>query len=124
MFVFYPPKGEVIDLPRAWARWISFAYRIHSKVGDPVAFGARVNGRIVPLDYQLERTATLWEIILGPTSKRAPASTGSSCLKTSNAKSKIRAYLKREVPLRGEHRQRPRCARARGQRATATTSPS
>ena len=91
VFVF-TPKGEVIDLPKG-AGPLDFAYRIHSKVGDRCA-GARVNGRIVPLDYQLEN-GDIVEIILGPTSK-GPSFDWLKLVKTSNAKSKIRAYLKRE----------------------------
>ena len=84
------PKGDVIDLP-ANSSPIDFAYRVHSAVGDHCV-GAKVNGRLVPLSYQVKNGDVL-EVITRPSAN--PSKDWLALVKTSHAKSKIKAYFKR-----------------------------
>ena len=86
------PKGDVIDLP-AGATVIDFAYAIHSAVGNRMV-GAKVNGRIVPINYQVNSSEVV-EIILGPKDK-GPSRDWLSIVQTSGARAKIRGWFKRE----------------------------
>lgn len=95
------PKGEVIDLP-AGATPVDFAYRIHSDVGNH-AVGARVNGRMVPLSHRFQNGDVV-DIITR--SNSAPSRDWLSYARTSHARSKIRAYFKRQ--LHDEHVQNGR----------------
>lgn len=91
VFVF-TPKGDVINLP-ASSNPIDFAYRIHTNLGHRYA-GAKVNGRIVPMNYALQNG----DIIEVLTSNRmnGPSRDWLQMVRTSGAKSKIRAWFKKE----------------------------
>ncbi len=91
VFVF-TPKGDVVSLPRG-ATPLDFAYRIHSAVGNR-CIGAKINGRIVPLSTALN-TGDFCEVMTSQSS-RGPSRDWLSIVKTSEAKAKIRAWLKRE----------------------------
>jgi len=91
----YTPRADIFDLP-AGSTPIDFAYRIHSEIGHRCR-GAKVNGRLVSLDYQL-RTGDQVEII---TAKRGGPSRDwlnphLGYVKTSKAKQKIRQWFKRQ----------------------------
>src|SRR5262245_27617861 len=94
VFVF-TPKGDLLNFP-VGATIIDFAYRIHSEVGRHCT-GARVNGRIVPLRYQLQSGDTV-EIITTPTQQ--PSKDWLKLAKTSRARARIRAYVKTQQSQR------------------------
>ena len=85
----FTPKGDLIDLPEG-STPIDFAYRIHTEIGHRCN-GARVNGRIVPLDYKL-RTGDVVEILTRQTPQ--PSYDWLRIVRTSSARSKIRAYFR------------------------------
>jgi GTP pyrophosphokinase len=88
VFVF-TPKGDVLDFPLG-ATVIDFAYRIHSEVGHHCS-GARVNGRLVPLRYQLQNGDTA-EIVTTP--QQTPSRDWLKIAKTTRAKARIRAWTR------------------------------
>ena len=85
------PNGDVKEL-KAGSTPLDFAYSIHTEVGNRCT-GAKVNGRIVPLKYQL-KNGEMVEILTSP--KQTPNRGWLSLVKTGRAKSRIRQWLRQE----------------------------
>ncbi len=91
VFVF-TPKGDIKDLP-AGATPLDFAYRIHTDVGHRT-IGAKVNNRLVPLDYRL-KNGDIVEIVTTK-GEHGPSRDWLNVVRTSHAREKIRQWFKRK----------------------------
>ncbi len=91
----FTPRGDIIDLP-AGSTPIDFAYHVHTDVGNHCR-GAKINGKLVPLDHEL-KTGDQVEILAakhgGPSRDWLNATLG--LVKTQRARSKIRAWFKKQ----------------------------
>ena len=100
VFVF-TPKGKVVSLPRR-ATPVDFAFAIHTEIGM-TCVGAKVNGKMVPLEYKLDN-GDIVEIITSKTSP-GPSRDWLAFVRTPRARSKIKRWFKRlhqeEVAERG-----------------------
>ena len=92
VFVF-TPKGDVIQLP-AGATPIDFAYAVHTEVGHRCV-GARVNKRLVPLEYALQNGDTV-EVFTSKARNAGPSRDWLSIVKTPRARNKIRQWFSKE----------------------------
>ncbi len=92
----YTPKGEIKDLPRG-ATPLDFAYRVHTEVGHR-CIGAKVNGRLVPLSYELKNGDVVAimsaKVARGPSRDWLNPHLGYT--RTSHAREKIRQWFKRQ----------------------------
>jgi GTP pyrophosphokinase len=91
VFVF-TPRGDIKDLP-AGATPLDFAYRIHTDVGHRT-IGAKVNNRLVPLDYRL-KNGDIVEIVTTK-AEHGPSRDWLNLVRTSHAREKIRQWFKRQ----------------------------
>lgn len=91
--VVMTPKGDSISLPIN-STVIDYAYRIHTEIGHKTV-GAKVDGKIVPLDYKLQ-TGEICEIITSKDPEKGPNRAWFDIVKTNEAKAKIRSWFKKE----------------------------
>jgi GTP pyrophosphokinase len=92
VFVF-TPKGKVVSLPTG-STPIDFAYTVHTEVGH-ACIGARVNGRLVPLDYRL-RSGETCEIFTSKVETAGPSRDWLQIVVSPRARNKIRQWFSRE----------------------------
>ncbi|GAI45560.1 unnamed protein product, partial [marine sediment metagenome] len=92
----YTPKGEIKDLPKG-STPLDFAYRVHTELGHR-CIGAKVNGRLVPFNYQLKNGDVVE--IMSAKRARGPSrdwlSPHLGYIKTSHAREKIRQWFKKQ----------------------------
>jgi GTP pyrophosphokinase len=98
----FTPKGEVKSLA-AGATPLDFAYEVHTEIGHRCV-GARINGKIVPLHYEL-RSGDIVEILTAKR-ERGPSRDWLAMVKTTRARNKIKAWFKAESRVDTEHQGR------------------
>jgi GTP pyrophosphokinase len=103
----FTPRGEIKTLPRG-ATAVDFAYMIHTEVGNQCT-GAKVNGRLVPLTYEL-KTGDIAEIVT--THNSHPSKDWLKFVKTVKARSKIRHWIKTQEKERSISLGREMCDKA------------
>ena len=91
--VVMTPRGMSVILPMG-SNVIDFAYRIHTEIGHKTV-GAKVDGRIVPLDFKLE-TGQICEILTSKDPEKGPNRAWLNTVFTTDARSKIRSWFKKE----------------------------
>ena len=89
----FTPKGKIVSLP-AQATPVDFAYAVHTEVGHRT-MGARVNGRLVPLDTKLENGDTV-EVLTSKSDTAGPSRDWLSFVKSPKARNKIRQWFSKE----------------------------
>ncbi|OZG55625.1 (p)ppGpp synthetase [Bifidobacterium tissieri] len=89
----FTPKGKIVSLP-ANATPVDFAYAVHTEVGHRT-MGARVNGRLVPLDTKLDNGDTV-EILTSKSDTAGPSRDWLSFVKSPKARNKIRQWFSKE----------------------------
>jgi len=89
----FTPKGKIVALP-AQATPVDFAYAVHTEVGHHT-MGARVNGRLVPLDTELQNGDTV-EVLTSKAENAGPSHDWLSFVKSPKARNKIRQWFTKE----------------------------
>ena len=100
----FTPRGDVKDFPKG-ATPIDFAFSVHTDIGSRCV-GAKINGRLVPLKYELQ-TGDIVEIITSP--HHTPSKDWLKIVKTSRARNKIRSWIRTEERNRSIHLGREIC---------------